>query len=218
MELYASNEDKEYFEVQLDITQVEAKSVTECTTQFSIGVSRLICEYIHKWCPNKEDPKMLLEVVMDTVNAMVRDYYESGTYEEVADARYEKELYDFMEEIFQEYLKSQNTTESKFLNLFDGWDTIKFDISLNEGNISILITDKNGSQKFIMETFEIGLTENIEEIEKLTSFANIIATVLGDKLYGEESNPIRAAKNTEGFCDGGLIGLINNVTGEGLQE
>lgn len=216
MKICASNKDKEFFEVQLDITQAEAKSVTKCTTQFSIGVSRLICEYIHNWCSNKEDPKVLLKVVLDTVNAMVQDYFESGTYEEVADARYEKKLYDFMEDIFQEYLNERNTTESEFLNLFNGWDTIKLDISLKDSNVFILITDKNGSQKFILETFEIGLTEDIEKIEKLTSFANIIATVLGDKLYGEESNPIRAAKNTEGFCDGGLISLINKATGEGL--
>ena len=210
MRLIADNNKKNYFDISIETSSEEVKNVSDCTLEFSIGLSRLINEYIHNWCKEKDDAVLLMDVILDTINTSVHDYFENGTFEEVTETREEHEIYAFMVDVFNHYLAANQKSEEDFLKSFQNFNTIKFVVVKTEDIISILLTNSDETLGVVLYTFRAELSKDDKELEKITGTGFIVATILGDKLFSEDKNPMRSLKCTPGFADGGLVKLIQD--------
>ncbi len=202
MRIIIDTEKDKNVSVEIDLTE-EEKELKHGFFTYSLGISRATTEFLHLFARNKEQASagydMLTNIQKDMVNQYIDDFFE-----EIAEGREEASLYRYMEDIFYAWLKTGKISMVDFQSKYARSTSLYMDIAETEGLISVVLS--NGKVADLLTEFPASIvTEDPARFEQNCAMSLIIATVAGDRILGEDKNPIRA--NYEGI-DGGLCEKI----------
>ena len=209
MKLSVNSEETTAFRVSIDMTDKEKKDfIQEGVVTFSLCLARLVGELLQDACENTEQAKALSSVIYTMSKDMVEEYIDE-VFDEVKQLREESQMYSYMEDMFNEFLKEIGTTRAAFLEKYKGSKTLTVEPVLSEDTVTIVL--QNGVVGDVMEDFPIAMIEeDPETFHRVTAIAHMSATVAGDLIFGEDANPIRSL-DMGPECDGGLSAKIEKM-------
>lgn len=214
MEFSASNMNNSAgtFDVRLSVTE---ESFEDATFFISMGLTRIITEFIVQFTDNKSQAKALHRVINKYTKHLVDDFISSGLYTQVKREREEIPVYKLLEKYFDTWLEEQGMSRQGLIEFFSGSKTLSLEPELKEkmgietpaGEKEIVIYLSNGEKSLSIQRFEKKMIFEKLELEAQMDKAYSIALVAGDLLMGEE-NPIRANYTPQ---DKGLIESIKKL-------
>lgn len=209
MKLSVNSEETTAFRVSIDMTDKEkADFIQEGIVTFSLCIARLIGELVQDSCESTEQAKALAAII-NTMSKDMVDEYIDGVFDEVKQIREETELYSYMEDMFDAFLKEIGSTREDFLEKYKDSKTLTVEPVLGDETVTIVL--QNGVVGDIMEDFPIAMIEeDPETFHRVTAIAHMSATVAGDLIFGEDANPIRSL-DMGPECDGGLSAEIEKM-------
>lgn len=209
MQFFATNEKSLDGTFQIELSSFEEESLEDALFYLSMGLSRVVIEFITECCSDIKQANALREVLREMSDDLISDYINNGTLEEILEKRTEAGLYSWMESVFYDWLKTLNITKEEFEKQFSDSKTLTMKpIALGE-KILIFLTndDPNDEKRLLIREFSRDIINDREAFEREVSFAYIIAVCGGDLLMNEE-NPIREKYCV---CDNTLMDNIRKL-------
>ena len=179
------------FDVALELTEEEKGSLEEVITNLSVGLAGVVTELLHSYCSTREEAQRLAALVLREQQAaltLYTDKFFAGEDDEVEEQR----LYDSMEEIYQEawFKDSGYESEEALKAAYEGLSPIRLDCRVEENIATVFVTNREKTEVLGQVDGNLAKTDP-EGFETACGMYQMVATVLGDKLYGEVDNPIR---------------------------
>ncbi len=195
MKFTVINDDKHEFDLKLEFSESEKENYADCFYDVALGCARVVLEMI-KVLPEKEKAQkladFLIEQIKESVNMWIKDHYN----EELTGVL-EHSLYDLVEKAFYDWLDKLDESHE----IYNEKDFIE-KCQDREVEIAYVLTDREEVNVFISlddceETLDILyfpislLDENESKFDAHCTYCECFATVVFDKLYGEDNNPLR---------------------------
>ena len=189
---FQANDKKGDFDISLELTEEEKGSLEELVTNLSVGLAGVVAELLHQYCPTREEAGRLANLVLREQQSAL-ELYVAKFFPGEDDEEEEQRLYDAMEEIYQEawFKTSGYESEEALLSAYAGQAPLRLDCRTEEdGTVTIFVTNREKTE--VLGTVDGALASaDPEAFETRCGMYQMVATVLGDKLYGEVENPIR---------------------------
>ena len=188
---FQANDKKGNFEITLELTEEERESPEELVTNLSVGLAGVVTEVLHRYCATREDADRLAKLIVREEQAAL-ELYVSKFFASEDDEAEEQRLYASMVEIYEEawFKDSPYESEDALLAAYAGQAPLRLDCRAENGGATVFMTNR-------VKTEVLGwvdgllLKEDPEGFETACGMYQMVATVLGDKLYGQENNPVR---------------------------
>ena len=208
MKFTANNNYSDTTYVTLDYTLAEEEDMELGSCSTATGLAQVMIELLKRTCETLPQAEVLVDILMDRMHNEINAFIRNDLAKEI-DKKQQRALYGWMEEIFFRWLlDSVNLPIERWKVKYKGSSTLKMDPVLlaDTGMLAILLTnEKVGDLLVELDPKNRGT----EAFNRALSEAYIIATVAGDIIFGEESNPIR--KLPVGNADGGLTEAIDHL-------
>ena len=188
---FQANDRRGDFDISLELTEEEKESLEEVVTNLSVGLAGVVAELLHQYCPTREEAGRLASLVLREQQSAL-ELYISKFFPGEDDGAEEQRLYDSMEEIFQEawFKTSGYESEEALLAAYEGQAPLRLDCRMEDGALTVFVTNREKTE--VLGRIDPALAkEDPEAFETACGMYQMVATVLGDKLYGQEENPIR---------------------------
>ena len=188
---FQANDKKGDFDISLELTEEEKGSLEEVVTNLSVGLAGVVAELLHQYCPTREEAGRLANLVLREQQSAL-ELYISKFFPSEDDEKEEQQLYTAMEEIYQEawFKTSGYESEEALLSAYEGSAPIRLDCRVEDGAAAVFVTNREKTE--VLGSVDTSLAEtDAEAFETACGMYQMVATVLGDKLYGEVDNPIR---------------------------
>ena len=188
---FQANDRRGDFDISLELTEEEKESLEEVVTNLSVGLAGVVAELLHQYCPTREEAGRLASLVLREQQSALELYISKFVPGE-DDGAEEQRLYDSMEEIFQEawFKTSGYESEEALLAAYEGQAPLRLDCRMEDGALTVFVTNREKTE--VLGRIDPALAkEDPEAFETACGMYQMVATVLGDKLYGQEENPIR---------------------------
>ena len=188
---FQANDRRGDFDISLELTEEEKTSLEEVVTNLSVGLAGVVAELLHQYCPTREEAGRLANLVLREQQSAL-ELYISKFFPGEDDGAEEQRLYDSMEEIFQEawFKTSGYESEEALLAAYEGQAPLRLDCRMEDGALTVFVTNREKTE--VLGRIDPALAkEDPEAFETACGMYQMVATVLGDKLYGQEENPIR---------------------------
>lgn len=196
--------------VDLERSLAEKEDFELCITAMGNCLAEAIAELIKQTCETISQGEVLTDVILERVQLQVENYIEQDLAKDL-ERKQEATLYEYMREVFYRWLhgSSVNLPIERWKVKYRGSCTLKMEPVLlaDTGMLAVLLTnEKVGDLLVELDPKNRGT----EAFNRALSEAYIIATVAGDIIFGEESNPIRKLPVGEN-ADGGLSEAIDHL-------
>ncbi len=216
MKFTANNNYSDSTHVTLDYTLAEEEDMELGICSTASGLAGVIIELLKRTTETLPQAEILVDIIMSRMQDELSDFIKNDLAKEI-DKKHEKELYEYMREVFYRWLH-----DSAKLPV-ERWK-VKYRRSASLKMESVLVAD-TGMIAIILTNGEIGdlLVEldpknrGTESFNRALSEAYIVATVAGDIVFTEESNPIRKLPVGEN-ADGGLSVAIDRLLNDQQKE
>ena len=188
---FQANDRRGDFDISLELTEEEKESLEEVVTNLSVGLAGVVAELLHQYCPTREEAGRLANLVLREQQSAL-ELYISKFFPGEDDGAEEQRLYDSMEEIFQEawFKTSGYESEEALLAAYEGQAPLRLDCRMEDGALTVFVTNREKTE--VLGRIDPALAKEAPEaFETACGMYQMVATVLGDKLYGQEENPIR---------------------------
>lgn len=188
---FQANDRRGDFDISLELTEEEKESLEEVVTNLSVGLAGVVAELLHQYCPTREEAGRLASLVLREQQSAL-ELYISKFFPGEDDGAEEQRLYDSMEEIYQEawFKTSGYESEEALLAAYQGQPPLRLDCRMEDGALTVFVTNREKTE--VLGRIDPALAkEDPEAFETACGMYQMVATVLGDKLYGQEENPIR---------------------------
>ena len=188
---FQANDRRGDFDISLELTEEEKESLEEVVTNLSVGLAGVVAELLHQYCPTREEAGRLASLVLREQQSAL-ELYISKFFPGEDDGAEEQRLYDSMEEIYQEawFKTSGYESEEALLAAYEGQAPLRLDCRMEDGALMVFVTNREKTE--VLGRIDPALAkEDPEAFETACGMYQMVATVLGDKLYGQEENPIR---------------------------
>lgn len=189
---FQANDRKGDFDISLELTEEEKGSLEEVVTNLSVGLAGVVAELLHQYCPTREEAGRLAGLVLREQQSAL-ELYISKFFPGEDDEAEERQLYSAMEEIFQEAWFKTSGYESgeALLAAYQGQAPLRLDCRVEaDGFATVFMTNREKME--VLGQVDTSLAQSdAEGFETACGMYQMVATVLGDKLYGEMDNPIR---------------------------
>ena len=185
------NDKKGDFDISLELTEEESKSMETVVTNLSVGLAGVVVELLHRSCSTREEAERLASLILREEQAAL-ELYVSKFFASEDDEAEEQRLYEAMVEIYEEawFKDSPYESEDALLAAYADQAPMRLDCRAENGGVTVFMTNR-------LKTETLGwvdgalVKEDPEGFETACGMYQMVATVLGDKLYGEEHNPVR---------------------------
>ena len=188
---FCADDRKGEFDISLELTDEEKNSLEELVTNLSVGLAGVVAELLHQYCQTREDAQRLAQLVLREQQSAL-ELYTAKFFPGEDDEAEEQRLYDAMEEIYQEawFKTSGYESEEALLSAYEGQAPLRLDCLMENGGAAVFMTNREKTE--VLGTVDPALAvSDPEAFETACGMYQMVATVLGDKLYGEAENPIR---------------------------
>lgn len=188
---FCADDRKGEFDISLELTDEEKNSLEELVTNLSVGLAGVVAELLHQYCQTREDAQRLAQLVLREQQSAL-ELYTAKFFPGEDDEAEEQRLYDAMEEIYQEawFKTSGYESEEALLSAYEGQAPLRLDCRMENGGAAVFMTNREKTE--VLGTVDPALAvSDPEAFETACGMYQMVATVLGDKLYGEAENPIR---------------------------
>ena len=179
------------FDISLELTEEEKDSLEEVVTNLSVGLAGVVAELLHQYCPTREEATRLAQLVLREQQSAL-ELYISKFFPGENDETEEQQLYASMEEIFREawFKTSGYESEEALLAAYEGQAPVRLDCQMEDGSVTVFVTNREKTE--VLGRIDPALAAaDPESFETQCGMYQMVATVLGDKLYGQVENPIR---------------------------
>lgn len=215
MKFTANNNYSDTTYVTLDYTLAEEEDMELGICSTATGLAQVIIELLKRTCETLPQAEILVDIITSRIQDELSDFIKNGLAKEIA-KKQEKELYEYMQEVFYRWLHdSVKLPIERWKVKYRGSSTLKMEPVLlaDTGMLAVLLTnEKVGDLLVELDPKNRGT----EAFNRALSEAHIIATVAGDIIFGEESNPIR--KLPVGNADGDLSDAIDHLLSNQQEE
>lgn len=201
--------------VDLERSLAEKEDFELCVTAMGNCLAAAIAELIKQTCETISQGEVLADVILERVQLQVEDYIEQDLAKDL-ERKQEATLYEYMREVFYRWLfDSVKLPIERWKVKYRGSCTLKMEPVLlaDTGMIAVILT--NGEVGDLLVELD-PKNRGTELCNRTLSEAYLIATVAGDIVFGEESNPIR--KLPVGNADGGLSDAIDHLLSKQQEE
>ena len=208
MKFTANNSYSDTTYVTLDYSLAEEEDMELAICSTASGLAGVIIELLKRTTETLPQAEILTDIVMDRMQNEVKEFIRKGLAKEI-DKKHEKELYEYMREIFYRWVHSNNLPLERWKVRYRGSTTLKMEPILlaDTGMIAVLLTNDKKVGDLLVELDPKNY--GTESFNRALSEAFVIATIAGDIIFTEESNPIRQLP--VGNADGGLSETIKNL-------
>lgn len=215
MKISACNNYSTKARVDLERSLAEKEDFELCVTAMGKCLAEAIAELIKQTCETTAQGEVLADVILERVQLQLDDYIEQDLAKDL-ERKQEATLYEYMREVFYRWLHdSVKLPIERWKVKYRGSTTLKMEPVLlaDTGMIAVLLNnEKVGDLLVELDPKNRGT----ELFNRTLSEAYLIATVAGDIVFGEESNPIR--KLPVGNADGGLSDAIDHLLSKQQEE
>lgn len=205
-------------------TKKECRAIIEYTTRekadfeeralaISAAITNIVAEFIHKEedCETVKQAEALAKVVLDMAYDMTMTYINTY-YTQVEAVKEGNRVYELAVEVFNDWLENSEfkgdmlSFEKRYKNSKEL--EINFGFVPDQKAFFYLSTDRFIGH--ILREFPMAITENEEELERISAEAFMIGIVIGDIIFEDESkNPIR--KRSTNPVDGDLTQMVKDA-------
>jgi len=180
------------FSVSLELTEEEKGSLEEVITNLSVGLAGVVTELLHTYCSTRKEAQRLASLVLreqQSALALYTDKFFAGEDDEAEEQR----LYESMEEIYEEawFKTSGYESEEALKAAFAGQPPLRLDCRMEENGFATVFVTNREKTEVLGQVDTALAAADPESFETSCGMYQMVATVLGDKLYGEVENPIR---------------------------
>ena len=190
MKFTANNNYSDSTLITLDYTLAEEEDMELGICSTASGLAGVIIELLKRTTETLPQAEILVDIIMSRIQDQLSDFIKNDLAKEI-DKKQEKELYEYMREVFHRWLyDSINLPVERWKVKYRGSASLKMEPVLvaDTGMIAIILT--NGEIGDLLVELD-PKNRGTESFNRALSEAYIIATVAGDIIFGEESNPIR---------------------------
>lgn len=209
MKFTANNNYSDSTLITLDYTLAEEEDVELGICSTASGLAGVVIELLKRIAETLPQAEILVDIIMSRIQDELSDFIKNDLAKEI-DKKRKKELYEYMREVFYRWLHdSVKLPIERWKIKYRGSSTLKMDPILlaDTGMIAVILT--NGDMGDLLVEID-PKNRGTELFNRTLSEAYIIATVAGDIIFGEESNPIRKLP-VGANADGGLTEAIDQL-------
>lgn len=216
MKFTANNNFSDTTYVTLDYTLAEEEDMELGICSTATGLAQVIIELLKRTCESLPQAEILADIIMNRIQDELSDFIKNDLAKEI-DKKQEKELYEYMREIFCRWLHdSVKLPIERWKVKYRGSPTLKMEPVLlaDTGMIAVILT--NGEIGDLLVELD-PKNRGTEAFNRALSEAYIIATIGGDIIHSEKDNPIRKLSVGEN-ADGGLSEAIDHLLSKQQEE
>ncbi len=213
MKINVTNTEKECC-ATIEYTTSEKSDFEERALAISAAITNIVAEFIHKEedCETVKQAEALAKVVLDMASDMTITYTNTY-YTQVEVVKEGNRVYELAVEVFNDWLENSEF-QGDMLSFENQYKNAK-ELEINFGFVPeqkaffYLSTDRFIGH--ILREFPMAITENEEELERISAEAFMIGIVIGDIIFEDESkNPIRKLSQVNPI-DGGLTQMVKDI-------
>lgn len=216
MKFTANNNYSDTTYVTLDYTLAEEDDMELGICSTATGLAQVIIELLKRTCETLPQAEILVDIIMSRIQDELSDFIKNDLAKEI-DKKQGKELYKYMQEAFYRWQHdSVKLPIERWKVKYRGSSTLKMEPVLlaDTGMIAVILT--NGDIGDLLAEID-PKNWGTELFNRTLCEAYIIATVAGDIIFGEESNPIRKLPVGDN-ADGGLSEAIDHLLNNQQEE
>ena len=184
------NDKKGDFDISLELTEEEGKSMETAVTNLSVGLAGVVVELLHRSCSTREEAERLASLILREEQAAL-ELYVGKFFAAEDDFAQEEEMERSEEEIYQEawFKDSPYESEDALLAAYADQAPMRLDCRAEDGGVTVFMTNRLRTE--VLGRVEGALLQDPEAFETACGMYQIVGKVLGDKLFGKENNPVR---------------------------
>lgn len=215
MKFTANNHYSDKTRVSLEYTLAEQDDMELGITATAKGLAEIVAELLKRTCETLPQAEILVDVIIEQMQMHLSNFIKNDLTKEL-DSKREKELYEYMREVFFRWLHDSNNLP------VERWK-IKYRNSPNLRMEPILLADTR-MIAVMLTNGEVGdllveldpKNQGTENFSRTLSETFIIGTIAGDLICGE-GNPIRKLPVGDN-ADGGLSEAIDHLLSKQQEE
>ena len=221
MKINVTNTEKECC-AMIEYITTEESDFEERALAISAAITNIVAEFIHKEddCETVKQAEVLAKVVLTMASDMTKEYIDVY-YSQIESIKEQNRVYEIAVEVFNDWLENSEfqgdivSFENQYKNAKEL--EINFGFVPDQKAFFYLSTDRFIGH--ILREFPMAITENEEELERISAEAFMIGIVIGDIIFEDESkNPIRKLSQVNPV-DGGLTQMVKDILkGENTNE
>ena len=179
---------------KIEYSTSEASDFEERTLSVAAAITNIVAEFVHKEdCETVKQAEALAKVVLDMASDMTKEYIDVY-YSQIESIKEQNRVYEIAVEIFNDWLENSEFQGDmvSFENQYKNAKKLEINFGFvpEQKAFFYLSTDKFIGQ--ILREFPIDTINNEETLERVSAEAFMIALVIGDIIFEDESkNPIR---------------------------
>lgn len=197
----------------IEYTKSEKSDFDERTLAVSAAITNMVAEFVHKEdCDSIEQAKALVKLIGDMASDMTKEYIDMY-YSQIEAIKEQNRVYEIAVEVFNDWLENSEFKGDmvSFENQYKNAKELEINLGFvpEQKAFFYLSTDKFIGH--ILREFPMAITENEEELKRISAEAFMIGIVIGDLIFEDESkNPVRKLSQNNPV-DGGLTQMVKDA-------
>lgn len=197
----------------IEYTKSEKSDFDERTLAVSAAITNMVAEFVHKEdCDSIEQAKALVKLIGDVASDMTKEYIDMY-YSQIEAIKEQNRVYEIAVEVFNDWLENSEFKGDmvSFENQYKNAKELEINLGFvpEQKAFFYLSTDKFIGH--ILREFPMAITENEEELKRISAEAFMIGIVIGDLIFEDESkNPVRKLSQNNPV-DGGLTQMVKDA-------
>lgn len=217
MKINVTNTEKECC-AMIEYTTTEKSDFEERALAISAAITNIVAEFIHKEddCETAKQAEALAKVVLDMAYDMTKEYIDMY-YGQIEAIKEQNRVYEIAVEVFNDWLENSEFQGDmvSFENQYKNAKELEINFGFVPEQKAFLYLSTDRFIGHILREFPIETINNEEMLERVSTEAFMIALVIGDIIFEDESkNPVRKLSQINPV-DGGLTQMVKDTLNGG---